>query len=86
MLSTVYKLIAKLYEERRNGRMMGLKLSRSLLICEQMLADDLGIFIRAQEESFAEVESCISLYEQASGAKLNLWKSMVIPLGLRNIP
>lgn len=55
-------------------------------ICERMFVDGLGVFILASEQCFKELEDAISIYEQASREKLNLRKSIVIPLNMEQIP
>lgn len=62
--------------------MLGIHILDNLYICKRLFADDMGIMIPAQPECFKKVKDCISLYEQASGAKLNIQKSMVVPLGM----
>lgn len=66
--------------------MRGIQVSKSLSICERLFADNMGIMIPAQPEFFKQVEDCILLYERASGAKLNIQKSTIIPLGMSIIP
>lgn len=66
--------------------MLGMRLADSNHICEWLFADDLRVFIPAIEQAFSDLEEVISLYERASGEKLNLPKSSVIPMGLPQIP
>lgn len=83
---TTQPLLAFLKEERTKGRMRGLQISNSLHLCKHMFAYDMGILIPTTQQCFNEVEESISLYEQASSAKLNIQKSIVLPIGLTTIP
>lgn len=74
-------LLAYIQGERQHGRMVGLQISPSLQICERLFANDVGILILATKSHFQEVEECIHLYERAFGAKLNLRKSLALPIG-----
>lgn len=65
--------------------MHGLPISYSLSICEHLFVDDMGIMIPTEPEFFKQVEECIALYERASRARLNIRKSSIIPLGLRDV-
>lgn len=65
---------------------MGIQILESLSIYERLFVDDMGIMILAQPNFFKQVEDCIILYEQALGAKINIRKSSLIPLGLQVIP
>lgn len=44
------------------------------------------ILILENQQCFNKIENSISLYERALGEKLNIKKSIVIPIGLRTIP
>ncbi|KAL3697982.1 hypothetical protein R1sor_012058 [Riccia sorocarpa] len=52
----------------------------------QFFADDSGVMIRAEARYFEEPSDAIRLYEKISGAKFNVGKSTIIPIGLDNIP
>jgi hypothetical protein len=47
-----------------------IQINNSLTVCQMLFAEDVGIFIPATETAFIELCNCISLYEQASGAKV----------------
>lgn len=83
---TTQPLLNFLDNERTLGRMIDIKISENLSICEHLFVDDIGILILATPQCYVEVESCIRLYELTSGAKLNISKSIVLPIGLSNIP
>lgn len=46
----------------------------------------MGMFIPAIEVAFQAAWDAIAMYERASGAKLNVAKSVVIPFGVPVIP
>jgi hypothetical protein len=54
--------------------------NEELKVCQMLFADDVGIFIPATENAFLKLKDCISLYESASGAKLNLQKLIITPI------
>lgn len=83
---TIELILAFLQEDHLQGQMMKIHISKSLSICEWLFANGMGITIPAQSKCFKQVEDCISLYELAWGAKLNIRKSTIIPLGLHVIP
>lgn len=68
------------------GEIDGVKISEELTICHRLFADDVGIFIPADEHSFVKLQEALSLYEKASGAKLNLAKLVIVPIALITIP
>jgi hypothetical protein len=55
-----------------------------LSTCHMFFADDVGIFIPATQHAFNLLKSYLDLYEKASGAKLNLQKSIIIPLSMQS--
>lgn len=61
-------------------------MTHTLCIYERMFVDDMGILIPTISTSFQEVKSCIALYKMASRAKLNIHKSIMIPIGFSQIP
>jgi hypothetical protein len=56
------------------------------MACHMLFVDNVGIFIPALELAFNKLYKCLSLYEAASGAKLNFQKSTIIPIAIENIP
>lgn len=79
-------LLTFLQAEQTHSWLLGVRLGDSLHICELLFADDLGVLIPASAQAFQELEEVIHLYEGASGAKLNIQKSSVLPIGLSTIP
>lgn len=64
----------------------GVKITKELTIFHRLFVDDVGIFIHADESSFVKLQATLSLYKVASKAKLNLAKSIIIPLAVLVIP
>lgn len=55
-----------------NGKISGVKISRgSPRITHVMYADDLVIYCKASEEEALEVISCLNLYCEWTGQKIN---------------
>ncbi|KAL3682464.1 hypothetical protein R1sor_000486 [Riccia sorocarpa] len=50
-----------------------------------LLADDSGVMLRADEQDFEEFQEAVRVNESIYGAKLNIRKSTVIPIGLSDI-
>jgi hypothetical protein len=68
------------------GRLWGLQILANFHICYRFFADDLGIFIPASEQAFQAIQGALQQYELATGAKLNLHKSVVVPMATQVIP
>lgn len=68
--------------ETRDGGIARGGVNTHLTLGERLFADDLGMFLPATQADVEAVKHCIHLYERASGAKLNLQKSTVLPFGL----
>lgn len=72
--------------ELKSGCLHGICINHLLTILYRLFADDLRIFIPATLQAFNELKTILSCYETASGARLNLQKSVVIPFALKEIP
>lgn len=57
------------------------QITPDLCISYRLFADDVGIFIPTDLQLFEVLKKTLELYEKASGARLNLRKSTMIPLG-----
>lgn len=68
------------------GKLHGLAIFGDQTICYRLFANDMGMFILANEATFKESRMAIALYELALGVRLNLAKSIIIPFGVLNIP
>lgn len=68
------------------GELEGVKIEEGLTFCYRFFVDDVGIFILATENNFNKLKEILLLYKVVSGAKLNLWKSVIIPLVMSTTP
>lgn len=68
------------------GEIEGVKISEDLTICHRLFIEDVGIFIPANEQTFKKIQDALKIYELALGAKLNLKKSVIVPLAMPSIP
>lgn len=66
-----------------SDRLHGIRISDSQVVSFRLFADDVGMFTPATLDAFQEAQAAIQFYETASGSKLNLHKSSIIPF---NIP
>jgi hypothetical protein len=62
------------------------QINPELSVCHMFFANDVGIFLPATSEAFKALQDCLDIYQKASGAKLNLQKSIIIPMTLETIP
>ncbi|KAL3682360.1 hypothetical protein R1sor_000382 [Riccia sorocarpa] len=79
-------LMTILKSRAAEGRLPGLKIKANKDMLYSLFADDSGVFIQAEESAFLELQEAVRCYERISGARLNLSKSTVIPLGQDEIP
>ncbi|KAL3699858.1 hypothetical protein R1sor_017880 [Riccia sorocarpa] len=77
---TTQPLMLALREEERRGNIQGLNIGDGRALLHQLFADDTGICITAEEEQFDKLKEVIGEFEAASGACLNLQKSVVMQL------
>ncbi|KAL3686194.1 hypothetical protein R1sor_004216 [Riccia sorocarpa] len=75
-----------LREAERAGRIKGLEIEPGFTLLHQLFADDTGVCLGEKQEYFEELLRILGKYEQASGAKINIQKSMVMPLGGGTVP
>ncbi|KAL3688940.1 hypothetical protein R1sor_015249 [Riccia sorocarpa] len=78
-------MIQALRKEESSGNLQGLQLPGHQSILHELFADDTSLFIRAQARNFLHARKVIKKFEVASGASLNMQKSMVMALGLHAI-
>ncbi|KAL3675236.1 hypothetical protein R1sor_025184 [Riccia sorocarpa] len=79
-------LMALLRDEERKGRIQGVSVPGGRPFLHQFFADDSGINITASEAVFNRIKWIVKRFENISGALLNLSKSVVIPLSLKENP
>jgi hypothetical protein len=65
---------------------LGIKIDDELTICHRLFADDVGIFIQAKPNAFQELREHLAIYKKASGARLNLQKSIMVPIACTGVP
>ncbi|KAL3698494.1 hypothetical protein R1sor_012570 [Riccia sorocarpa] len=68
------------------GRLKGLQIEPGRSVLHQLFADDTGICIQEDEENFLELKRILAVYELASGAKINMNKIVIMPLGSSTVP
>jgi hypothetical protein len=79
-------LLAQLDKALTETTDLGVEIQGKRQICHCFFADDVGIFILAEEIAFQKLTELISMYENASGAKLNLQKSIIVPIAMTTNP
>ncbi|KAL3683679.1 hypothetical protein R1sor_001701 [Riccia sorocarpa] len=77
---TTQPLMRALQEEECRGGIQGLNIGGGRRLLHQLFADDTGICITADERQFNRLKEMIRDFEVASGASLNLQKSIVMQL------
>ncbi|KAL3684298.1 hypothetical protein R1sor_002320 [Riccia sorocarpa] len=83
---TTQPLMSALRAEERRGNIRGLNIGDGQTLLHQLFADDTGICITAEERQFETLKEVIKEFEMASGARLNLQKSIVMQLKPRQPP
>ncbi|KAL3683137.1 hypothetical protein R1sor_001159 [Riccia sorocarpa] len=73
-----------LRKEEENGSLTGLRILNAKSVLHELFADDTSFFIRARASDFQKARSTIEKFKQASGALLNVQKSMIMALGLNS--
>ncbi|KAL3683713.1 hypothetical protein R1sor_001735 [Riccia sorocarpa] len=73
-------LMDMLTTARNEGRIQGLRINEGEDLLHQLFADDTGIFLQLSRETFQQTMNTLAEFEKASGARLNLQKTTVIPL------
>ncbi|KAL3679286.1 hypothetical protein R1sor_022242 [Riccia sorocarpa] len=79
---TTQPLMRALREEERKGNIQGLNIGGGQSLLHQLFADDTGICITAEERQFDNLKEAIREFEVASGASLNLQKSILMSVGM----
>ncbi|KAL3680581.1 hypothetical protein R1sor_023537 [Riccia sorocarpa] len=77
---TTHPLMRALREAERQGLIQGLNIGDGRTLLHQLFVDDTGICITAEESQFDKLREVIREFEIASGACLNLQKSLVMQL------
>ncbi|KAL3692001.1 hypothetical protein R1sor_005652 [Riccia sorocarpa] len=74
-------LMRLLREEEANGRLRGVNYGGGTTLLHQIYADDTGVNLTMDEAQFDRLKHIIQVYESISGAKLNVSKSLIMPIG-----
>ncbi|KAL3701463.1 hypothetical protein R1sor_019485 [Riccia sorocarpa] len=77
---TTQPLMRMLRNEEKEGRILGVCYGGENSLLHQIYADDIGINLTLCEEQFSRLKQVIQDFEELSGAKLNLGKSMIMPI------
>ncbi|KAL3695701.1 hypothetical protein R1sor_009777 [Riccia sorocarpa] len=73
-------LMRLLREEERCGRLHGVNYGGPQTLLHQIYADDTGVNLTMEEVQFSRLTEVIQVYERISGAKLNVAKSLIMPI------
>ncbi|KAL3691489.1 hypothetical protein R1sor_005140 [Riccia sorocarpa] len=73
-------LMRLLRREELENRLVGLNIGSDTTLLHQLYADDTGINMTMEESQFSRLQQVIQTFEQISGARLNLSKSLIMPL------
>ncbi|KAL3690555.1 hypothetical protein R1sor_016864 [Riccia sorocarpa] len=79
-------LMLMLQEAAELQRIEEIKISEHKQLLHSLFADDTGLCLRATEENFWAAKEIVDRFEMISGARLNVAKSLIIPLGLETVP
>ncbi|KAL3677972.1 hypothetical protein R1sor_020928 [Riccia sorocarpa] len=79
-------LMDMINKAKNEGRISGLQISGGDQLLHQLFADDTGLTLQLDEQVFQETTAVLAKYEKASGAKLNMFKTTVIPLFQGPVP
>ncbi|KAL3687410.1 hypothetical protein R1sor_013719 [Riccia sorocarpa] len=73
-------LMRLLHEEELSGRLLGVTYGGQKTLLHQIYADDTGVNLTIQEAHFNKLKEVIQTFEEISGAKSNLTKSLIMPI------
>ncbi|KAL3686523.1 hypothetical protein R1sor_009097 [Riccia sorocarpa] len=79
-------LMIMLKEAADKGRLEGIKITDTCRLMYSLFADDTGLCLKATEGNFKKAKRIIECFERISGARLNVAKSLIVPIGLKSIP
>ncbi|KAL3698736.1 hypothetical protein R1sor_012812 [Riccia sorocarpa] len=72
------------YQEE--GLLEGIKLPGGKQALYNLFADNTELSIKAEEVNYLRVKELLQVYEEASGAKLNVRKSVMLPVSISELP
>ncbi|KAL3697792.1 hypothetical protein R1sor_011868 [Riccia sorocarpa] len=79
-------LMAMLRDAHVEGRVHGLEVGNGCQILEALFADDTGLLLRADKENWENATAVVQRFETISGARLNVSKSLIIPIRFQEPP
>ncbi|KAL3678154.1 hypothetical protein R1sor_021110 [Riccia sorocarpa] len=83
---SIEPLMILLQQAADEGKLTGIKLSEDSQLLHSLFADDTGLCLKATRANFEEAKNLVEKFERISGARLNVAKSLIIPIGLDTIP
>ncbi|KAL3675254.1 hypothetical protein R1sor_025202 [Riccia sorocarpa] len=83
---TTEPLMLLLQKAADEGRLVGIRTVGENQLIHSLFADDTGLCLKATQDNFEEAKSLVEQFERISGARLNVAKSLIIPIGLETIP
>ncbi|KAL3690974.1 hypothetical protein R1sor_004625 [Riccia sorocarpa] len=79
-------LLSMLANSVQEGSIKGIDIEPGHSLVHQLYADDTGVCLAADRSNFSKLQEILSLYEKASGAHVNLQKSLIMPFGCDTVP
>lgn len=79
---TTQPLMLLFKKKLAEGNLLGLPIDNQISLCYQLFADDTGLFLSATENEFQQAREVIAIFEDISGALLNVGKSVMVPIFL----
>ncbi|KAL3689026.1 hypothetical protein R1sor_015335 [Riccia sorocarpa] len=79
-------LMRLLREEEARGKLMGVNYGGQTTLLHQIYADDTGVNLTMEESQFNRLKATIQVFEEISGARLNLAKSLIMHISPGIIP
>ncbi|KAL3687960.1 hypothetical protein R1sor_014269 [Riccia sorocarpa] len=77
---TTQALMDSIREGMNRGSITGIQIKPDLQLVHRLFANDIGFCLQMKEENFREVRKKIAQFELASGALLNVQKSVISPM------
>ncbi|KAL3679123.1 hypothetical protein R1sor_022079 [Riccia sorocarpa] len=79
-------LMELLQKAQVRGQLQGLEAGNGMQVLDALFADDTDLLLHADEENWQKATEIIHKFEVMSGARLNVSKSLVIPIGFKEPP
>ncbi|KAL3695930.1 hypothetical protein R1sor_010006 [Riccia sorocarpa] len=73
-------------EEEAHCSLLGVNYAGHNTLLHQIYADDTGVNLTMKEDHFNRLKEVIQIFEEIFGAKLNLAKSLIMPISLTTPP